>query len=60
VCPIHSAADLEAARRDAAAAAMVDHPNQPTDPAHPVRPARAASAKRSARERTDKAGRVHI
>ena len=60
VCPIHSAADLEAARRDAAAAAVVDHPNQPTDPAHPVRPARAASAKRSARDRTVKALHVHF
>lgn len=60
VCPIHSAADREAARRDAAAAAVVDHPNQPTDPAHPVRPSRAASAKRSARERTVKAGRIHF
>lgn len=60
VCPIHSAADSAAARRDAAKAAMVEHPNQPTDPAHPVRPSRAASAKRSTRERAGKALHVHL
>ena len=57
VCPIHSAADLAAARRDVAEAGLVRHPNQPTDQ---VRPSRAASAKRSTRERAVKALRVHI
>ena len=59
VCPIHSA-DSAAARRDAAKAALVEHPNQPTDPAHPVRPSRAASAKRSTRERAVKALHGHL
>ncbi|WP_165478299.1 hypothetical protein [Arthrobacter sp. S39] len=59
VCPIHSAADFEAARRDAVDAAVVGHPNQPTDPVHPVRPSRAASVKRSTHERAAKALRVH-
>jgi hypothetical protein len=57
VCPIHSAADLAAARRAAAEASLVKHPNQPADP---VRPSRAASAKRSTHERAVKALRVHI
>lgn len=59
VCPIHSA-NPAAARRDAASAAVVGHPNQPTDPAHPVRPARADAAKRSTRERAVKALRAYL